>query len=72
MSNIMLPNVRLSFPSLWQHESFGGESTGKYAATFILDKTAHAKQTIEERSRYLLEAVLPLTRETAWISEEAT
>lgn len=44
MSNIMLPNVRLSFPSLWQHESFGGESTGKYAATFILDKTAHAKQ----------------------------
>ncbi len=26
-------------------------------------ETAHAKQTIEERSRYLLEAVLPLTRE---------
>lgn len=42
--SIMLHNVRLSFPSLWQHEVFGGETTGKYAATFILDKTAHAKQ----------------------------
>jgi hypothetical protein len=40
--SIMLKNVRLSFPSLWQHETFGWESTGKYGATFILDKETHA------------------------------
>ena len=39
---IKLPAVRLSFPSLFQHETFGGESTGKYAASFILDKKDHA------------------------------
>ena len=45
-ANIMLKNVRLSFPSLFQTEKFGQEDTGKYAATFILDKNDHAK-TIE-------------------------
>ena len=45
-ANIMLKNVRLSFPSLFQTEKFGQEDTGKYAATFILDKKDHAK-TIE-------------------------
>ena len=39
-----LPNVRLSFPSLFQHASFSGESTGKYEATFILDKVEHKDQ----------------------------
>jgi hypothetical protein len=42
MSKIKLVNVRLSFPSLFQHAQFGGESTGKYEATFVLDKVEHA------------------------------
>lgn len=40
---IKMQNVRLSFPSLFQTATFGGEDTGKYEATFILDKTEHAK-----------------------------
>ena len=47
MSKIKIPAVRLSFPSLFNMASFGGESTGKFEATFILDKKEHAKQ-IEE------------------------
>ena len=47
MSKIKIPAVRLSFPSLFNMASFGGESTGKFEATFILDKNEHAKQ-IEE------------------------
>ena len=35
-------NVRLSFPSLFQHAVFGENSTGKYEATFILNKNEHA------------------------------
>ena len=42
MSKIQLKAVRLSFPSLFQPGSFGGESTGKYEATFVLDKKEHA------------------------------
>lgn len=42
MSKINLPSVRLSFPSLFQTAAFNGESTGKYEATFILDKEEHA------------------------------
>lgn len=45
-SNVMLKNVRLSFPSLFQTEKFGQEDTGKFAGTFILNKKEHAK-TIE-------------------------
>lgn len=40
---IKMQNVRLSFPSLFQTATFGGEDTGKYEATFILDKAEHAK-----------------------------
>ena len=39
---IMIKNARLSFPSLWTTEKFGGEDTGKYSATLILDKKNHA------------------------------
>lgn len=41
MSKVKIGNARLSFPSLFQQASFGGESTGKYEATFILDKVEH-------------------------------
>ena len=43
MSKIQLKAVRLSFPSLFQMGSFGGDSTGKYEATFVLDKKEHAE-----------------------------
>ncbi len=33
-----LKNVKLSFPKVFQHGTFGGESTGKYEATFLLPK----------------------------------
>jgi hypothetical protein len=42
MEKIKLKAVRLSFPSLFQTASCGGESTGKYEATFILDKKEHS------------------------------
>jgi len=44
---IKIPSARLSFPSLFNMASFGGESTGKYEATFILDKKEHAKAISE-------------------------
>jgi hypothetical protein len=47
MSKIKIPSARLSFPSLFNMASFGGESTGKYEATFILDKKEHAKVIVE-------------------------
>lgn len=42
MAKINIKSARLSFPSLFQMGTFGGESTGKYEATFILDKKDHA------------------------------
>ena len=44
---IKFANARLSFPCLFQTESYGGEDTGKYTATFILDKT-HDAAAIKE------------------------
>lgn len=41
MSKISIPAARLSFPSLFNQAQFNGESTGKYEATFILDKKEH-------------------------------
>ncbi|MDX1486597.1 MAG: DUF2815 family protein [Acidiferrobacterales bacterium] len=42
MSKIKIASARLSFPSLFQMAEFNGESTGKYEATFVLDKVEHA------------------------------
>lgn len=39
---IMLKNVKLSYPAVFEHGSFGGESTGKYEATFLLPKSDEA------------------------------
>ena len=41
MAKIKLNNVRLSFPSLFRKAEFQGKA-GKYEATFLLDKKAHA------------------------------
>lgn len=42
MSKVKIQAVRLSFPSLFNTAKFGGEDTGKYEATFVLDKVEHA------------------------------
>lgn len=52
---IMLKNVRLSFPSLFQTELYNGDDTGKYTSTFLLDKEAHA-DTIAEIKKGMKEA----------------
>jgi len=39
---IKIENVRLSFPSLFHKANFNGQET-KYEATFLLNKTDHAK-----------------------------
>lgn len=36
--------TRLSFPSLFRTANFGEQDTGKYEATFILDKEKHAAE----------------------------
>lgn len=42
-TRIGIPSARLSFPALFQTTKFGQEDTGKYEATFILDKKEHAE-----------------------------
>ena len=37
-----MQNVRLSFPSVFPHGTFGGQSNGNVEPTFILDKVDHA------------------------------
>jgi hypothetical protein len=62
---IKIQSARLSFPSLFRTAMFGSEDTGKYEATFILDKTEHAeviKQIQAEAARLMkeeLKAKLP-------------
>ena len=43
MSKIKIQAARLSFPNLFNTAKFGGEDTGKYEATFVLDKVEHAE-----------------------------
>jgi len=43
MAKIMLKNVRLSFPSIFQRSSFNGQE-GKFEATFLLNKETQADQ----------------------------
>lgn len=44
MSNFSIKNVRVSYPSLFEQGTYGGESTGKYECTFLLNKKEHAAQ----------------------------
>jgi len=46
MSKIMLKNVRLSFPSLFERASFNGIE-GKYEATFLISKDGNTKAKID-------------------------
>lgn len=62
---IKIAAARLSFPSLFNMATFGGESTGKYEATFILDKKEHAvlikelQAAIEKLSKDELKGKVP-------------
>ncbi len=38
MTKLVIQNARLSFPSLFETESYNGQDTGKYAATFLVEK----------------------------------
>lgn len=38
-ARLKLQNVRLSFPSLYETELYDGDDTGKYAATFLIEKS---------------------------------
>ena len=46
MSKIMIPNVRLSFPSLFHKAVFDGKET-KFEATFLIDKNEQADKIKE-------------------------
>lgn len=46
MSKMILKNVRLSFPSLFQKAVFDNKET-KYEATFLLDKEEHADTIVK-------------------------
>lgn len=37
---VVLKDVRLSFPSLFQTEEYKGQDTGKYAASFLISKSS--------------------------------
>lgn len=43
MSNIVLRNVRLSFPHLWEAKAAQGGGTPKFSASLLLDKATNAK-----------------------------
>ena len=56
--DVIFGTARLSFPHLFQTSVFGGEDTGKYDATFILDKTEHASVIKELKAK-----IVKLTKE---------
>jgi hypothetical protein len=45
---VILKNVRLSFPSLWNHSEYAGESSGKYEATFLIPEDSPQIQEIKK------------------------
>jgi len=52
---VLLKNVRLSFPSLFATEVYGGEDTGKFAATFLISKSdTKTVQSIEQSCKAAL------------------
>ena len=45
---VILKNVRLSFPSLWHHSEYAGESSGKYEATFLIPENDPQIQALKK------------------------
>lgn len=48
MSKVVINNVRLSFPCLWETEKYNGTDTEKFAATFLIPKNSDALKQIKE------------------------
>ena len=48
MAKLVLKGVRLSFPSLFETESYNGTDTGKYAATFLAKKGSKEAKAIKK------------------------
>lgn len=55
MAKLVLNNVRLSFPSLFSHEQYNGKSTGKYAATFLMDKDSKLAKEVQKAAKQVAE-----------------
>lgn len=54
---IVLTNVRLSFPSLFEHELYNNEDTGKFTATFLIPKSdVTTKKIIDDAINELMTA----------------
>ena len=47
MSKLMLKNVRLSFPSLFEHATYQGQSLEKYEATFLIPKDSDDAKAVQ-------------------------
>ncbi len=45
---MILENVRLSFPALWEPKSFNGEGEAKYRAVFIIPRDSDAAKEIDK------------------------
>lgn len=52
---IILNDVRLSFPSLMQTETYNGQDTGKYAATFLIPKGTEQAKMIKEAEKAIFQ-----------------
>lgn len=55
MAKLVLKNVRLSFPSLFQTEEYNGTDTGKYAATFLVPKDDKQAKTLKKAIKSAVE-----------------
>jgi hypothetical protein len=47
MSKLMIKNARLSFPSLFEHATFQGESLNKYECTLLIPKDSDAAKEVQ-------------------------
>lgn len=47
MSKLMLKDVRLSFPSLFDHATYQGQSLDKYEATFLIPKDSDIAKEVQ-------------------------
>jgi hypothetical protein len=51
MAKIVLKGARLSFPSLFATEQYNGQDTGKFAATFLVEKDSKAAKAIAKATK---------------------
>ena len=56
MKKLVLKNVRLSFPSLFQHATYQGQSLEKFEATFLINKDDPQLKTVQAAIKEVGEA----------------